>query len=165
MCCWLYGQQQPHCHVFLIKSKLNGEIPKVKNQLEKFDSVVTPDVLLPVLTPLQLVLHTIHAYPRRHSRGISDIPPGSPCFTKMEWINAMRNTEDVIGGKPCTVWSQSMSGVSAVNNLLLAFYCIHRRKGEELFFCSVSNTTQDYHLTSELYNANRYLAFSKYPLI
>jgi hypothetical protein len=55
---------------------------------------------------------------------------------------ARRNTADVTGGKPIIVISQSISGVSA-DNLLVAFYDIHGRKREVLFFCSVPNTTQD----------------------
>jgi hypothetical protein len=37
---------------------------------------------------------------------------------------AISNTADVIGGKPIAVWSQSTSGVSAVNPLA-AYYDIH----------------------------------------
>jgi hypothetical protein len=55
---------------------------------------------------------------------------------------AMRNTGDVTGGKPIVVRSQSISDVSAVNPLV-AFYDIHGRKGEVLFFCSVPDTTRD----------------------
>jgi hypothetical protein len=55
----------------------------------------------------------------------------------------MRNTIDVPGGKPIAVWSYSISGVSAINSLV-AFYDIHGRKEELLFFCSVPDTTQDY---------------------
>jgi hypothetical protein len=36
---------------------------------------------------------------------------------------AMSNTTDVTGGKPIAVWSQSISGVNAIN-LLVAFYDI-----------------------------------------
>jgi hypothetical protein len=46
----------------------------------------------------------------------------------------MRTTADVTGGKPITVRLQSISGVGAIN-LLVAFYDIHARKGEVLFFC------------------------------
>jgi hypothetical protein len=45
----------------------------------------------------------------------------------------MRNSADVTGGKPIAVWSQSISGVNAVNPLV-AFYDIHGRKREVLFF-------------------------------
>jgi hypothetical protein len=51
----------------------------------------------------------------------------------------MRHTAHVIGGKPIAVRTQSISDVSTVN-LLVAFYDIHGRKGDELFFCSVPDT-------------------------
>jgi hypothetical protein len=46
----------------------------------------------------------------------------------------MKNTAGVTGGNPIAVCSQSISGVNAYNPLG-AFYDIHRRKGEVLFFC------------------------------
>jgi hypothetical protein len=46
----------------------------------------------------------------------------------------MRNTADVADGKPIAVLLQSISGVSAINPLV-AFYVIHGRKREVLFFC------------------------------
>jgi hypothetical protein len=52
----------------------------------------------------------------------------------------MKNTADVTGGKPIAVWLQSISRQSAVN-LLIAFYDIHGREGEELF-CSALDTRQ-----------------------
>jgi hypothetical protein len=55
----------------------------------------------------------------------------------------MRNTTDMPGGKPIAVCSYSISGVSAINPLV-AFYDIHGRKGEVLFFCSIPNTTRGY---------------------
>jgi hypothetical protein len=106
----------------------------------------------------------IHTYipltldPRRGSRGVSDIPPRRPLFTKM------RNTADVTDGKPLTVWLQSISCEDAVNplvahhrliavylmwetaavavNPLVAFYDFHGRK-REVLFCSVPDTTRD----------------------
>jgi hypothetical protein len=45
----------------------------------------------------------------------------------------MRNTADVIGGKPIAVSSQSISDVSAINSLVV-FYDIHGGKREVLFF-------------------------------
>jgi hypothetical protein len=72
--------------------------------------------------------------PRMGSKGISDIPL-SPRYTK-------GNTADVIGGKPIAVWSQSIIGVSVVNPLV-AFYDIHGRKGEVLFFYFVPDTTRE----------------------
>jgi hypothetical protein len=85
---------------------------------------------------LAVVLDFIHTY-----RGISDISPRQPRFTKKTYL-AIRNTADVTDGKPITVWLQSISGGSAANPLV-AFYDIHGRKGEVLFFCSVSDTTRD----------------------
>jgi hypothetical protein len=55
---------------------------------------------------------------------------------------AMRNTADVIGGKRVAALSQFISDVSTVNPLV-AFYDIHGRKGEVLFFCSVPDPTRD----------------------
>jgi hypothetical protein len=50
----------------------------------------------------------------------------------------MRNIVEVIG-KPIAVFLQSISGVSAVNSLV-AFYDIHGRKREVLFFYFVPDT-------------------------
>jgi hypothetical protein len=55
----------------------------------------------------------------------------------------MRNTSDVTGNKPIAVFLQCISDVSAINPLV-AFYDIHGRKSEVLFFCFVSDTTRDY---------------------
>jgi hypothetical protein len=46
-------------------------------------------------------------------------------------------------GKPIAVLLQSISGVSAINSLV-AFYDIHGRKREVLFFYIVPDTTRDY---------------------
>jgi hypothetical protein len=54
----------------------------------------------------------------------------------------MRNTTDVIGGKPIAVRLQYILGVSAINHLV-AVYDINGRKGEVLFFCSVPVATRD----------------------
>jgi hypothetical protein len=45
-------------------------------------------------------------------------------------------------GKPIAVQSQSILRVSAINPLV-AFYDIHGRKGEVLFFCFGSDTTRE----------------------
>jgi hypothetical protein len=45
----------------------------------------------------------------------------------------MRNTADVPCGKAIAVWSQSISGVIAINPLT-AFYDIHGRKREKIAF-------------------------------
>jgi hypothetical protein len=67
-------------------------------------------------------------------QGISDIHTRRPHFTKI--------VVDVTGSKPIAVWSQSISGVSAIN-LLVAFYDINGRKREVLIFCFVPDTTRD----------------------
>jgi hypothetical protein len=54
----------------------------------------------------------------------------------------MRNTSDVTGGKPIAVLLQSISGVSAINPLVV-FYDIHGGKREVLFFYFVPDTTRD----------------------
>jgi hypothetical protein len=54
----------------------------------------------------------------------------------------MRNTVDVIGGKPIAILLQSISDVSAINPLVV-FYDIHGGKREVLFFYFVPDTTQD----------------------
>jgi hypothetical protein len=45
----------------------------------------------------------------------------------------MRNTADVTGGKPIAVFLQSMSGVIAINPLVV-FYDIHEGNREVLFY-------------------------------
>jgi hypothetical protein len=54
----------------------------------------------------------------------------------------MSNIADVTGDKPTAISSQSFSGVSAVNPLV-AFYDIHERKREVIFFYFVQDTTRD----------------------
>jgi hypothetical protein len=54
----------------------------------------------------------------------------------------MRNIADVTGGKPIAVRLQSITGEVAVNTLV-AYYDIHVRKREVLFFCSVPDSTRD----------------------
>jgi hypothetical protein len=55
----------------------------------------------------------------------------------------VRHSADVTGGKPIAILSQSISAVSAVNQLI-AFYDLHRRKREVLIFCSVLDTRDTY---------------------
>jgi hypothetical protein len=70
-------------------------------------------------------------YPRKGSRGISDIP--KPTFYQN--YLAMRNTADVPDRKPIAVLLQSILGVSAINPLV-ALYDIHgRKKGAIPLFC------------------------------
>jgi hypothetical protein len=52
----------------------------------------------------------------------------------------VKNTADVIGGKPIAVLLQSISGVSAINPLV-AFYDIHGgKRGAILLFCPGHHT-------------------------
>jgi hypothetical protein len=44
------------------------------------------------------------------------------------------------GGEPIAVWSQYILAVSDLNSLV-AYYDIHVRNGEVLFFISVADTT------------------------
>jgi hypothetical protein len=55
----------------------------------------------------------------------------------------MKNTADETGGKLIAVRSQSISGEGAINPFV-AFYDIHGRKREVLFFYFVLDTTRDY---------------------
>jgi hypothetical protein len=48
----------------------------------------------------------------------------------------------VTGGRPIAVLLQSISGVSAISRLV-AFYDVHGRKREVLFFYFVPDTTRD----------------------
>jgi hypothetical protein len=86
----------------------------------------------------KIVMHNIPRtlYPRRGSRGISRYYSETPTFYQ-NYLST-RNAH-VTGGKPIAVRSQSISDVSAVNPLV-AFYDIHGRKGEVLFYCSVPDT-------------------------
>jgi hypothetical protein len=53
----------------------------------------------------------------------------------------MRNSADVTGGKSIAVVVQSISGVSSINPLV-AFYDIHGRMREVLYFYFVPDTTR-----------------------
>jgi hypothetical protein len=59
------------------------------------------------------------------------------------------NIANVTGGKPVAVWSQSISGVNAINPLL-AFYDSHGRKREVLFFCPGHHTRLSYYVSINL---------------
>jgi hypothetical protein len=83
----------------------------------------------------------LNAFSRRHFRYSSE----ATIF--YQHVKAMRNTADVTDSKPIAVWSQYISGVSAVNPFV-AFYDVHKWKGEVLFFCSVLDTTR----TKRYYN-------------
>jgi hypothetical protein len=54
----------------------------------------------------------------------------------------MKNTAEVIGGKPIAVFLQSISGVIAINPLV-AYYDIHERKRKVLFFFFYPDTTRE----------------------
>jgi hypothetical protein len=73
----------------------------------------------------------------------------------------MRNTADVIGGKPIAVLLQSISGVSAINPLV-AFYNIHGGKREMLFFYFVPDTTRDTSFTRIKNNLKFFVADSTF---
>jgi hypothetical protein len=94
-------------------------------------------------TDLQLVNVYIHKY---HSRFIPQgIAEASQMFLRDVYILLkllLRNTADVTSGKLIAVWSQSISGVSAINPLV-DFYDIHGRKREVPFFYFVPDTTRD----------------------
>jgi hypothetical protein len=49
------------------------------------------------------------------------------------------------GGKPIAVLLQSISGVSVINNPLVAFYDIHGRKREVLFFILSRTPHETFH--------------------
>jgi hypothetical protein len=61
----------------------------------------------------------------------------------------MRNTADVADRKPIAVLLLSISGVSAINPLIV-FYDIHGEKKEVLFFYFVPDTIREKLLTFEV---------------
>jgi hypothetical protein len=63
----------------------------------------------------------------------------------------MKDTADVTGGKPIADLLQYISDVSAINPIV-AFYDIHGRKREVIFFYFVPDTTRDYRYSQD----NRY---------
>jgi hypothetical protein len=81
-----------------------------------------------------LVIHTYHS---------RFIPEGVAEASRIFLTNLLTkiNTADVTGGKPIAVWSQSISGVSAINPLV-AFYDIHGKKRRVLFIYSIQYTTR-----------------------
>jgi hypothetical protein len=62
----------------------------------------------------------------------------------------MNNTADLTGGNLTAVLSQSISGANA-DNPLVAFYDIHERKREVLFFYFVLDATRDLHTRSYIH--------------
>jgi hypothetical protein len=83
------------------------------------------------------IVYVIHTY---HSRFIPE-EVAEASWVSLPDAHVLQNTADGTGGKPIAVWSQSISGVSAINPLV-AFYDIHGRKREVLFY-SVPDTTRD----------------------
>jgi hypothetical protein len=66
-----------------------------------------------------------------------------------KWLS-YENTADVTGSKPIAVWLQFISG-GDTGNPLVAFYDVHGRKREVLFFCSVPDTKRDIKTTRGLW--------------
>jgi hypothetical protein len=89
-----------------------------------------------LISEFKMYIYTTDAYPRRGSRGISDIAPRR--FTFYQNYLDVRNTADGTSGKPIAVLLQSTSGVCAINPLV-GFYDIHGRKREVLFFYFINN--------------------------
>jgi hypothetical protein len=93
-----------------------------------------------------ILLYVTHTY---HSCFIpEEVAEASQVFlrdTSMFYKNyvTMSNIADVTVGKPIAVWSQSISGVDAINPLVVV-YDIHGRKIEVLFFYFFPDTTRDY---------------------
>jgi hypothetical protein len=83
-------------------------------------------------------IHTTHALSpkgyQRHLRYSSETPKFYQNYL------AISNTADVTDGKAIAVWSQSISGVNAIDPLV-TFYDIHgRKRGAILLFCSGHHT-------------------------
>jgi hypothetical protein len=91
-------------------------------------------------------IHTTHALSQAEQRHLR-YRSGMPTFYQN--YLPVRNTAGVTSGKPIAVWSQSISGVSAVNPLV-AFYNIHGRKREVLLFYSVPDTARNFISTEDL---------------
>jgi hypothetical protein len=84
--------------------------------------------------------HTYHS--RLIPKGVAEESQILETPTSYQNDLSMRDTSDVTGGKPIAVLLKSISVGDAVNPLV-AFYDIHGRKREVLFFCSVPDTTRD----------------------
>jgi lipid-A-disaccharide synthase-like uncharacterized protein len=90
-----------------------------------------------------LHLHTyLHTY---NSRFIPDgVAEASQIFVQTRFtLKFLSYEKHCRRGKPIAVWSQLILGVSAICPLV-AFYDIHGRKEEVLFFYFVPNTTRDF---------------------
>jgi hypothetical protein len=69
----------------------------------------------------------------------------------------MRNTADVTGGKPIAVSLQSISGVTAINPLVV-FYDINGGKRGVLFFYFVPDVTRDVRIYMQ-FTQNAFLSY------
>jgi hypothetical protein len=90
---------------------------------------------------LMMMIHTyipLILYPRRRTAAILDISLRRSRFTKINWLWIILQTWQVVSPSPI-----AESDVNAINPLV-AFYDIHGRKREVVFFYFVSDTTRDY---------------------
>jgi hypothetical protein len=83
-----------------------------------------------------LSIYKVHTYDSRF------IPEGVAATTRI-FLRDTRVLHFDTDGKPIAVRSLFISGVNAYNSLI-AFYDLHARKGEMLFFCFAPDTTRDY---------------------
>jgi hypothetical protein len=94
--------------------------------------------------PSATALGIIHTYRSRFiPEGVAEASQLSETPTFYQNYLATRNTADVTGGKSIAVSSQSISGVGVVN-ILAAFYDIHGKNREVLYFRFVPDTTLDF---------------------
>jgi hypothetical protein len=96
-------------------------------------------IIIIILQPyIHTYLHATHAlYPKGQQKHFT-----YSLNTFHQNYLAISNTADMTDGKPIAVWSQSISGVNAINPLV-AFYDFHGRKRQVLFFYFVLDTTRD----------------------
>jgi hypothetical protein len=100
-----------------------------------YPHTVSPDI--------HIYIHTYHS--RFIPEGVAEISQTFLRDTHVLPKLAMRNTEDMTGGKPIAVSLQFISGIIAINPLV-AIYDIHGGKREVLFFYFVPDTTRDIHI-------------------
>jgi hypothetical protein len=92
-----------------------------------------------------MYIHTyipLMLYPQSGSRGNLRYYSESPTFYQN--YLAMSNTADVTGGKPIDVWSQSISGVNAINPLVALRHPWKKERGAILLFCPGHHTRRMY---------------------
>jgi hypothetical protein len=121
-------------------TEINGRpLASLPKQNVKLLLLLSQSIMIIVTT-----LKYIHTY---HSRLIlGGVAEASQIFLRDSHVYQnylTMGTADETGGKPVTVWSQSIAGANAINHLV-AFYDIHGRKREVLFFYSVPGITRDY---------------------